>query len=108
MPDGGEARQDVPSVSEMIHDEDRAPAFAKCLAKVPGLEVAHYPGGWPDNEKAFQGASGIFLYADGGGGHPFIQQDHLAVIGDFMGRGVGLLCAHYAVEVPKEDRKSVV
>src|SRR5579871_4788581 len=62
----------------------------KCLAKVPGLEVVHYSGGWPESEKAFQGASGILLFADGGGGHPFIQQDHLAVIGDFMGRGVGL------------------
>jgi hypothetical protein len=76
--------------------------LAKCLAKVPGLEVAHYPGGWPDNEKAFAGASGIFLYADGGPGHPFIQQDHLSVIGDFVGRGVGLMCAHYAVEVPRD------
>jgi hypothetical protein len=74
----------------------------KCLAGVPGLEVVHYHNGWPDNEKAFQGASGIFLYADGGAGHPFIQQDHLRIIGDLMSRGVGLLCAHFGVEVPKD------
>jgi hypothetical protein len=74
----------------------------KCLAAVPGLEVEHYRGGWPDSEKAFEGAAGIFLYADGGGGHPFIQGDHLRVIGDFMGRGVGLMCAHFAVEVPRD------
>jgi hypothetical protein len=74
----------------------------KCLSAVPGLEVEHYRGGWPDSEKAFEGAAGIFLYADGGGGHPFIQGDHLRIIGDFVGRGVGLMCAHFAVEVPRD------
>jgi hypothetical protein len=74
----------------------------KCLEGVPGLEVAFYRNGWPDNENAFSGADGIFLYADGGNGHPFIQGDHLRVIGDFMGRGVGLMCAHFGVEVPKD------
>jgi hypothetical protein len=74
----------------------------KCLSGVPGLEVAFYKNGWPDSEKAFQGASGIFLYADGGRGHPFIQGDRLRVVGDFLRRGVGLMCAHFAVEVPKE------
>src|SRR5262245_23349729 len=46
----------------------------KRLARVPGLEVVHYRNGWPDNEQAFEGASGVFLYADGGNGHPLIQQ----------------------------------
>jgi hypothetical protein len=74
----------------------------KCLSQVPGLEVAHFHNGWPDNENAFEDASGIFLYADGGGGHPFIQQNRLQIIGDLMRRGVGLVCAHFAVEVPKD------
>jgi hypothetical protein len=74
----------------------------KCLEKTPELEVDFHRNGWPDNEKTFEGASGIFLYADGGGGHPFIEGDHLRVIGDFMSRGVGLMCAHFAVEVPKD------
>jgi hypothetical protein len=76
--------------------------LVKCLAAVPGLQVEHYRNGWPDSEKAFEGASGIFLYADGGAGHPFIQQNHLSIIGDFMRRGVGLMCAHFSVEVPKD------
>ena len=58
--------------------------------------------GWPDSEKAFEGASGIFLYADGGGGHPFIQDGRLSIVGDLMSRGVGLMCVHFAVEVPKD------
>ena len=74
----------------------------KCLGTVPGLEVAHYTNGWPDSEKAFEGADGIFLFADGGGGHPFIQSGRLEIIGDLMRRGVGLMCGHYAVEIPKD------
>jgi hypothetical protein len=92
-----------PSHGPMEHEFNAGVLLLKkCLDAVPGLEVAHYKGGWPDNEAAFEGASGIFLYADGGAGHPFIQVDRLRVIGDFMGRGVGLMCAHYAVEVPKD------
>jgi hypothetical protein len=92
-----------PSHGPMEHEFNAGVLLlAKCLAKVPGLEVQHYRNGWPDSVKAFQDANGIFLYADGGGGHPFIQDDHLRVIGDFMKRGVGLMCAHFAVEVPKD------
>ena len=39
---------------------------------------------------------------DGGANHPVIQQDHLQQIGQLMKQGVGLVCAHYAVEVPKD------
>src|SRR5437660_456753 len=92
-----------PSHGPMEHEFNAGVLLlTKCLAAVPGLEVVHYKGGWPDSEKAFEGASGIFLYADGGNGHPFIQENHLAIIGDFMKRGVGLMCAHFAVEVPKD------
>jgi hypothetical protein len=92
-----------PSHGPMEHEFNAGVLLlAKCLADVPGLEVVHYKGGWPDSEKAFEGASGIFLYADGGNGHPFIQGDHLSIIGDYMRRGVGLMCAHFAVEVPKD------
>ncbi len=92
-----------PSHPPMMHEFNAGVLLLnKCLTGVPGLEVAHYKGGWPDSEKAFEGADGIFLYADGGRGHPFIQGDHLRVIGDYMKRGVGLMCAHFAVEVPKD------
>jgi len=73
-----------------------------CLQEVPGLEVVFARGGWPENEAVFENAAGIFLYADGGGGHPFIQAGRLRVLNDFVKRGVGLLCAHYAVEVPRD------
>jgi hypothetical protein len=92
-----------PSHGPMEHEFNAGVLLlAKCLADVPGLEVVHYKGGWPDSDKAFEGASGIFLYADGGAGHPFLQGNHRSIVGDFMKRGVGLMCAHYAVEVPKD------
>lgn len=74
----------------------------KCLDNVKGLEVVSYKNGWPDSDKAFAGAAGILCYADGGNGHPLIQGDRLKTVGDFMSRGMGLMCAHYGVEVPKD------
>ena len=92
-----------PSHGPMEHEFNAGVLLlAKCLSRVPGLEIVHHKGGWPDSEKAFEGADGIFLFADGGAGHPFLQGNHLSIVGDFMKRGVGLVCAHYAVEVPKD------
>jgi hypothetical protein len=92
-----------PSHGPMEHEFNAGVLLLKkCLESVPDLEVAHYRNGWPESEKAFEGASGIFLYADGGGGHPFIQNGRLSIIGDLINRGVGLICAHFAVEVPKD------
>lgn len=74
----------------------------KCLDKVQGITTALYSNGWPNVEHAFDGADAIFIYCDGGDGHPAIRGDHLKVLGEFMDKGVGLGCAHYAVEVPKD------
>ena len=74
----------------------------KCLSKVDGLEISVHTGGWPKDEKAFDGADGILSYADGGGNHPLVRGNHLEVIGNLMKKGVGLMCAHYGVEVLKD------
>jgi type 1 glutamine amidotransferase len=76
--------------------------LAKCLTGLPGVTSVVYSNGWPSGVNAFEGASAIVIYADGGGGHPAIQNDHLKILGDLMNKGVGLGCLHYAVEVPKE------
>jgi type 1 glutamine amidotransferase len=75
--------------------------FQSCLARVPGVKAEVHAGGWPKDESAFDGADAIIIYSDGGGGHPFIQGDRLATLGELMKKGVGLGCIHYAVEVPK-------
>src|SRR5438045_2379358 len=36
--------------------------------------------GWPKNDAIFDGAKSIVVYADGGGGHPILQGDHLQEI----------------------------
>ncbi len=74
-----------------------------CLDKLPGVTTAVYQNGWPaDPAAAFADAATIILYSDGGGGHPFLQDDRLRTIGDLMKKGVGLGCIHYAVEATKE------
>ncbi len=74
----------------------------RCLDQTPGVVAAAYYNGWPADPTAFDNADSILLYMDGGAGHPVIQRNRLAEIDQLMKRGVGLCCAHYAVEVPKE------
>jgi type 1 glutamine amidotransferase len=76
--------------------------MAKCLSQVPGVEPVVVTGGWPQDESVFDGARTLVFFMDGGGGHPIIQKDHLDTIQKLMDKGVGLVCLHYAVEVPKE------
>lgn len=73
-----------------------------CLNKVPGVSAVVVSNGWPQDVSVFDGADAIFVYADGGGGHPFIRPDRLKLIGDLMKKGVGLGTGHYGVEVPKD------
>jgi len=74
----------------------------KCLRQNKGLETVVVKGGWPEDEKVFDGAAAIVLYMDGGAKHPLILGDRLETMGKLMRKGVGLVCLHYAVEVPKE------
>jgi type 1 glutamine amidotransferase len=74
-----------------------------CLDNVKGVTSVVYSNGWPeDATAAFDGAAAVVVYADGGGGHPFLQQDRLKTIGALMDKGVGLVCLHYATEPTKE------
>lgn len=74
----------------------------KCLQNVPGITSVVYSNGWPQEASAFDGASAVLIYSDGGGGHPAIKPERLQLLGDLVKKGVGLGCIHYAVEVPKD------
>jgi type 1 glutamine amidotransferase len=74
----------------------------KRLQQVPGLDARLHLNGWPQDAQAFDGADAIFLYMDGGGGHPAIRPENLKRLGELMKQGVGLGCAHFAVEVPAD------
>jgi type 1 glutamine amidotransferase len=75
--------------------------LAKCLGAVPGVEPVFVPGGWPKDESVFEGARTVVFFMDGGGGHPIIRDGHLETIEKMIDKGVGIVCLHYAVEVPK-------
>ncbi len=77
--------------------------LAKCLKEMPNIDPVVVKGGWPKDESVFDGAKTLVFFMDGGGGHPMIQGHHLKTIGKLMDKGVGLVCLHYAVEVPKGE-----
>jgi type 1 glutamine amidotransferase len=59
--------------------------------------VSHY--GWPRDAKAFDGVDCVVMYGDGGDGHMVMK--HLAEMDALAKKGVGVVCLHYAVEIPK-------
>lgn len=74
--------------------------LAKSLEKgMPNIdaEVSWY--GWPEDESVFDGAAAVVMYCDGGGGH-YVNQ-HLEFVQGLADKGVGIVCIHYGVEVPK-------
>ena len=72
------------------------------LRDQPGVLSAFYLNGWPSDPSAFDNADAIVFYMDGGPEHPMIQGDHLDILAGLIKKGVGLVCLHYALEVPKE------
>jgi len=93
----------TPSHDPGDHEFNAGVALLKrCLDRTNGVVTAVYRNGWPKDPTAFDNADAVMLFMDGGGQHPLIQSDHLAVMRDLMKRGVGLACVHYAVEIPKD------
>ncbi|MEL7496980.1 MAG: family 16 glycoside hydrolase [Planctomycetota bacterium] len=83
---------------------------AGCLLLAQCLEQAYmdqgvpihstvYRNGWPSDPTAFDNADTIVAFCDGGGRH-FLHRNGES-FEDVMRRGVGLVCIHYGVEVPK-------
>jgi type 1 glutamine amidotransferase len=73
-----------------------------CLDNVKGVTSVVYSNGWPDDPRAFDGASAVVLYSDGGRLHPFLQSERLKTIGALMDRGAGLGVLHWACDVAKD------
>lgn len=68
-------------------------------AAMPNIEAVVYQNGWPKEADAFAGADTIVMYCDGGGGH--MVNPNLAQVDALAKKGVGVVCIHYGVEVPK-------
>ncbi len=81
--------------------------YAGCVLLAQNLEVA-MPNfkttvvrtEWPD-EQTLANADAIVMYCDGGDGHPVNK--HLEQIDALADKGVGIVCLHYGVEVPKGE-----
>ncbi len=76
--------------------------LAKCLANTKALKVEVVNDGYPKDDTILDGAAGILCYSDGNERHPFLQGKNLDRIGKLAASGVGIMCAHFAVEVPKD------
>jgi putative membrane-bound dehydrogenase-like protein len=68
---------------------------------VPEMQAVVYRDGWPEDPSALDNADTIILYADGGPRHPVIP--HLEQVDALHKKGVGVVCMHYGVEVPKGE-----
>lgn len=80
-------------------------AGSRILAEVvertdDNVKCTVFRNGWPQDDSALDKADSIVIYSDGGGGHPALP--HLDRIQKQIDRGVGFVCIHYAVEVPKD------
>ena len=63
------------------------------------VEAVVISNGFPKDSSVLDGAATIVVYADGGGRHPL--NAHIDDFRKRMSAGVGLVCIHYGVEVPK-------
>lgn len=75
----------------------------KWLNKASGVKSEMHTMGWPKTDTVFKGADAVFIFADGGGRHPAIQQKRAQLLNGLVKNGVGVGCAHYGVEVPAGD-----
>ena len=93
-----------PSHPPRMH-EFRAGALLlqQCLANTSGIVVEVHDMGWVKDEKTFDDADAVVIFADGGAGHPALQGDHLAKLDALVKKGVGLGAMHYGVEVLPEN-----
>jgi type 1 glutamine amidotransferase len=63
------------------------------------IEATVYHYEWPQDAKAFDGVDCVVMYGDGGTGH--MVASHLPEMDALAKKGVGVVCLHYAVEVPE-------
>jgi putative membrane-bound dehydrogenase-like protein len=69
------------------------------LEKHMGYKTEVHYRDWPKELSAYDGADCVVMYSDGGGGHPVNRM--LDTMDEVAKRGTGIVCIHYAVEIPK-------
>ena len=96
----------------MEHEFFAGTAILQKLLKQNGINAVMARDGWPKDDKVFDGAVAVMIYADGGGGHPMLRKSgdksRLDLMKALLAKGVGFSNLHYAVEYPKESDKDVL
>lgn len=72
----------------------------KLMDAMPNVDAQVTYYGWPKDAKIFEGVSSVVMYCDGGDGH--YVNPHLDFVQGLVDNGVGVVCIHYAVEVPAD------
>ncbi|WP_254510130.1 PVC-type heme-binding CxxCH protein [Anatilimnocola floriformis] len=72
--------------------------LAALLEKSMGYKTEVHYKTWPKELSAYDGADCVVMYSDGGGGHPV--NGILETMNEVAKRGTGIVCIHYAVEIP--------
>ena len=67
----------------------------------PAIETVNVYGGWPSDERVFDGVDALVMYCDGGESH--LINDQLQTFNRLVAEGVGIVALHYCVEVPKDS-----
>lgn len=75
----------------------------QCLADISEVEVKTVFDGWPESEDVFEEADAVYMFLDGGGNHPIVQEDRLEFIQQYIDEGMSIGMMHYGVEVPEDN-----
>jgi len=68
------------------------------------VSVLAYPGGWPSEASALEGASTIVFYFDGLDSHPLLNDARRIQFEKLMKSGVGVVAFHQASTLPANDK----
>jgi type 1 glutamine amidotransferase len=85
--------------------------IAGWLKQTPGVWPVLVSGGWPTDERVFQGARAVVVYSDGGLKLPFLNPERWAKMRDLVEHGVGVTMLHQTIDIPEaqaEELKSWV
>lgn len=81
------------------------------LKQTPGIWPVLVSGGWPTDERIFEGARAVVVFADGGTKLPFLSPDRWAKMRELVEHGVGVTMLHQSIDIPEaqaEELKSWV
>ncbi len=81
--------------------------LANALKQTPGVWPVMAADGWPKDERIFDGARAIVVYADGGEKLPFLEAARWEKVKSLVGKGAGLVMLHQAVDVPEARAEEI-